>query len=516
MIEAARLNSVKPFADNRLTGLLAAFVLIAATVPLFLIWVFFDDSLLDLRLNFRLLPWIGITALVLLTPTFYLFYKKKFDLFHPLVHAAWAYWFPSIVGGGIFIATDLINPLQLGLLADPETDLIWTCIYVMLGYAGLTLGFYLPIGRRAGEYASRKLPAWDWQPNQVLLPATVFLSLGLFFYINSFLAGVVGFSLTDKSDAFGSLYYTLSFLTLEAGFLMAMYVFKSPTFKVEHLFAFGAILLLLISRLSLGGNRGSMVSIVILLAIAFTYSGRRLTPTAGVVFTVIGVLAVFGGMIYGTAFRNQKLNEDRIGVDQQIEMVERTLDTISSQNTEKVLGDGFMSLAERIDGVSSIGVVVSNYERLAPYEASYGLENNILKDLGFSFIPRFLWNDKPPTSDPRAFSDLYYNFNGNSYSITPVGDLLRNYGPIGVLLGMAVIGIMLRFAYALLIENQKITIGRAAAYFLFLVTISYEGFYSTIIIYGWRILAIAFITFIIAESLFMKKNNRQTVYRWKS
>jgi len=515
MIEAARLNTTKPYADNRSRGLIAAFVLIAGTISIFLLWLLPDENFWRINVNFYLLPWIGATAIVLLLPTFYLFYRKKFDIFHPLVHASWAYWFPSIVIGGLFIATDVINPYQMSLLSNPETDLIWTCVYVMLGYAGLTLGFYLPIGRRLGVYASRRLPAWDWHPDQVLLPAMAFFSVGLFFYVNSFLAGVVGFSLTDTSDAFSVVYYTLSFLGLEAGFLVAIYIFKSENVKLEHIIAFSLLLLLLVSRMSLGGNRSSMISIVILLAIAFVYSGRRMTPITSGAFAVLGILALIGGMIYGTAFRNQKGTEDRISVEQQIETVSRTIDVISTQNTEKVLGEGFYNLAERIDGISSVAVVVSNFERLAPYEASYDLENNIIKDLWISFIPRFLWNDKPPSSDPRAYSDLYFNFSGNSYAITPVGDLIRNYGPIGVPLGMLFVGVFLRFTYAMLIENQKVTIGRATAYFMFLVSLSYEGFYSSIFIYGWRILVIAFITFIIAEFLFINPNNNQLARRWK-
>ena len=58
------------------------------------------------------------------------------------------------------------------------------------------------------------------------------------------------------------------------------------------------------------------------------------------------------------------------------------------------------ALADRIDNLSTVAVVVSNYEKLAPFEASYGLENNITNDLYTSFIPRFVWNEKPPTSEP--------------------------------------------------------------------------------------------------------------------
>jgi len=505
MIEATKLNSAKLTADTRVSHLVSAFVLMAGTAIVFLSLLLVDENFWRVNVNFYLLPWIAATASVLLAPTFYLIYRKKLDIFHPLVYASWTYWFPSFVVGGLFIATDLIHPYQLTLLGAPESDLIWTYIYIMLGYIGMTLGFCLPIGRRSGEYASSKLPAWNWQPKQVLLPATVFLSIGLFFYVSAFFSGVVGLSLTDVTDAFSTLNYTLSFLSLEAGFLVAMYIFKSPRIKIEHILAFSVILLILVSRLSLAASRSSLLLIVMLLAMAYFYSGRRITPTRGIVFGALAVLAVVLGMIYGTTFRSIKGAEERVGLEQQLDTVGQTIDKISTQDTEKVLDEGFVNLAERIDGISSVAVVVSNYERLKPYESAYGLENNIITDLWTSFIPRFLWRDKPLVFDARSYSDLYFNFNGNSYALTPVGDLIRNFGPIGVFVGMLVIGIFLRFAYAALIENQTITIGRATAYYLFLMSISFEGFYSTIFIYGWRIFALVFISFFFAEQFLIPK-----------
>ncbi len=70
---------------------------------------------------------------------------------------------------------------------------------------------------------------------------------------------------------------------------------------------------------------------------------------------------------------------------------------------------------------------------------------------------------------------------------------------------MIIAGMFLRFAYSALIENQTITIGRATAYYMFLVSLTYEGFYSSIIIYGWRIFALVFISFVFAEFLLIAK-----------
>jgi hypothetical protein len=123
--------------------------------------------------------------------------------------------------------------------------------------------------------------------------------------------------------------------------------------------------------------------------------------------------------------------------------------------------------------------VVSRHEKLAPYEASYGLENNIVNDALTSFVPRFLWPDKPPTSDPRAYSDLYFNYSENSFAISPFGDLLRNFGLVGVVVGMMLLGFYLRTIYAILIDTPNPSLWKKTAYFMLLTVISYEGFFAT-------------------------------------
>ncbi len=64
-----------------------------------------------------------------------------------------------------------------------------------------------------------------------------------------------------------------------------------------------------------------------------------------------------------------------------------------------------------------------------------------------------------------------------------MGDLLRNFGPIGVPLGMILLGLLLRVVYAALVENGDYTIWRATLFYMILTGVSYEGFYGTIIPY---------------------------------
>jgi hypothetical protein len=157
-----------------------------------------------------------------------------------------------------------------------------------------------------------------------------------------------------------------------------------------------------------------------------------------------------------------------------------TVEYLSTEDPAIIVEQSTEALAARVENLSSVGVVVANYEELAPYEASYGIENNILNDLYTSFIPRFVWKEKPPTSDARAYSDLYFNFGENSFAISPFGDLLRNFGPFGVPIGMMILGIYLRFIYAMFIDTPNPAMWKKVAYFSLMTIVSYEAFYGTI------------------------------------
>ena len=186
-------------------------------------------------------------------------------------------------------------------------------------------------------------------------------------------------------------------------------------------------------------------------------------------------------MIYGTTFRSVKGSESQQNIDEYTENISRTLDKIEKSDMTQTLETGFNSLTERIDVLSTLAVVVSNYEALAPYEEAYALDNNIQKDLITSLVPRIIWKEKPSSSDPRRFSDLYFNYGENSFAITPIGDLLRNYGIPGVFFGMMVIGILLRLFYRTLIEDQPHSMWRSTLYFMLITSISYEAFYGSIL-----------------------------------
>jgi len=190
--------------------------------------------------------------------------------------------------------------------------------------------------------------------------------------------------------------------------------------------------------------------------------------------------------------------------------VTATLEYLSRKDTSDVLSEAAGALAQRVENLSSLAVVVSNYKKLEPYEESYGIKNNIYNEFVTSFIPRFVWPDKPLASNARAYSDLYFNFGENSFAITVFGDLLRNFGPIGVPLGMVILGVFLRLIYKVLIDTPEPRIWKKAAYYPLLILAQYEGFYSSIFPSAIRVLAVLTVSLLIA-GLFTRRVSQKAL-----
>jgi hypothetical protein len=459
-------------------------------IPILIIWglvavlglgfVWFENGLGDSLKSYYLLPWTFLAGAVVLAPSVYLFYKKKFDPFHPLVFGAWTYIFPAFVLSGVIISFDWVNPFFMSFIEDPEYNLPLTLVYIAVGFLGLTVGYALPFGKYLADKLEPRLPKWKWDPSQVWIPGIVLLLAGIGINILGFVQGIMGFQRVTEISMFDGLLYFLLILLSAGTMLLWLAIFSAKKKTGIYYIVLTVLILFLPLRMALLGSRSSLLISMFPIAMAFLYSGRKLKWQYGVVFGFVLALAVSIGVIYGTTFRNIKGSEARMNAGDYVGQIGATLEYLSNEDPAVIIKNNAQSLADRVENLSSLGVVVANYEKLAPYEASYGIENNIINDSLTSFIPRFVWADKPSTSDARAYSDLYFNYGENSFAISPFGDLLRNFGPIGVPLGMLVLGIYLRLIYASLIDTPHPALWKKVAYFPLLTLVSYEAFYATI------------------------------------
>lgn len=428
-----------------------------------------------------MMPWVFLLGVVIAAPNLYLIYKKRFNLFHPLTFAAWSYFVPAFFFGGLILASGLSQPFYLVFVEDEQYNLPLTLFYIALGYGGMTLGFFFASGRNIGKKISEWLPIWNWNAEKILLPGAILLAIGLGNSLIAFAWGILGYQKVDEVGQYDGLLFLSTLFWLEASFVLWLCIFRTPKLQVQHYAVIGLLLLTTIVKAVFQGNRGSLISVFFMVACAFVFSVKRIETKHKIYGAGLFTLALVGGMIYGTTFRSIKTNESRVGFDEYVGTIGSTFDKISNQDATQVLGDGVAAITERFESVSSLAVIVSNYEKLEPYEESYGLRDNIWNDTITAFIPRPLWKEKPMGSDPRRLADLYFSFGENSFTVTPMGDLLRNFGPISIPVGMFLIGFVLSVIYTSLVENQVFSFWRTTLYYVLLTGVSYEGFYGTIL-----------------------------------
>jgi hypothetical protein len=479
MREIKLTNSYLP-AEKRFGILIPIAVLWGLAIVLSVIWLLVDDEFGNPLKEYYLLPYAFLTGIIILAPSIYLYYQNKFDLFHPLVYAAWSYCFPAFVGGGVIMAFKWNDQHFFAYIEDQETTLPITLGYVAIGFIGIIIGFFLPVGKLIGSKLNRFLPNWEWKPEQVWSPGVLLIIAGIAFNLIGFINGLIGFQRAATVEIFDGVLFFLIILYSQGNILLWQGVFQAKKRNtIFYVILLSLIILIPLRGAMLGSRSGLMISIIPIV-MAFLYSGRKLRWQQTAVIGAILSVVIFFGVAYGTAFRNMKGSEARMDAGDYVGQVFATVDYLTSNDPIVTVQSSLIALAERIDNLSALAVVVSNYEKLAQFEEDYGLENNIVNDFLTSFIPRFIWADKPHTSDARAYSELYFNYGDNSFAVTPFGDLLRNFGPIGVPLGMMVLGFYLRIIYFLFIENGQNQIWRKVAYFPLLTIVSYEAFYATI------------------------------------
>jgi hypothetical protein len=470
--------NLKP--EKRGNFLIPILILWGLVAVLGFVYLWFENGLGSSIRSFYVLPWALLAGIVVLSPTAYFLYKRQFDPFHPLVFAAWTYVFPAFVFGGVIISFDWVKPYFMTFIEDPEYNLPLTLVYVAAGFLGLIVGYALPFGKYIADKLEPRLPKWQWAPENVWIAGILLLLAGIGFNVLGFIQGIMGFQRVTEIGIFDGLLFFLVTLLSEGSMLLWLAIFGVKKKTGIYYIVLTVLILFLPLRMAFLGSRSSLLISMFPIAMAFQYSGRKLKWQTSAIFGVLLVLAVCIGVIYGTTFRNLKGSEARMNAGDYFGQVTATLDYIADEDPIVLVQNNAQSLADRVENLSSLAVVVANYEKLAPYEASYGLENNIMNDALTSFVPRFVWQDKPPTSDARAYSDLYFNYGENSFAISPFGDLLRNFGPIGVPLGMLLLGIYLRLIYALLVDTPNPAMWKKVAYFPLLTLVSYEAFYATI------------------------------------
>jgi hypothetical protein len=447
-----------------------------------------------------LTPWVIGTGIVIVVPLYYLKRKGEFHVAHPLVYAAGTYFFPMFFLGGWSLVFGLSSYYYLAYVNDPEYDFPLAFFYIIVGFGFLSLGFLIPAGRRVGHRIARWLPKGDLNSSEIILGSTVSLVAGFYATLVALELGQIGYQSGGVvyGDA-GSLSGYLTIVVPTSSVLLWLVFFQQKEWNVTKYAILAAQAFAAVFMLVALGGKSSLIQSVLYMGGAFVLVRRKLVFRNWVWVTVGLGLALVVGFIYGTTFRSLKETDERVSAENYVEVAFDTIAKIGEGGGVGEIGQSFQQFAERLEIASSLAVVVSNYEALRTYEAGYGLENNIWQYTWTAFVPRFFWKDKPTIADNFSYNELYFGYGGFGLAITAMGDLLRNFGPVGVPIGMFVLGFVIRVFYCTLVEGQPFSAWRSALYFIVVTKISYDSFYGEILPTVIRVAAV-----VIIQLLFIK------------
>jgi hypothetical protein len=468
------------------------------------------------------LPWVVAFALIVA----WTFRRpRELDLFEPVTYLTWIHYAPAFVVGSGMLAVGYTRYPYAGLVGNPIAACALALSYIGIGYMALRLGSRWRGARALGD---RLAPLWPSPSRERTIPLVAIvgvIALGLAANYGAFRAGVIGFAVPRPP---GPLDAAVSYagLLMALGHFLFWFRWFAPEQQRPSRVALIIPVLVVVVSMVIMGNRGALLLSYLHALMAYRLARGRMTLVQTVVAVLFAFVALGIGMTYGSLFRSLRGGESgsaaavardaaaaprssesnaassarppastapavprstapppqaqpSLGRHLQV-AAEAATTLIQNPNTTPV-SRILKLVGQRLNLVADASVSIARYPTLRPLEAEHGI-SDMWTMTWTGFVPRLLWPNKPKVSDARAYSALYFNYGGNSYATTPPVDLIRNVGPFGMPLGMALFGVVLGvLSTALLTPHSAGRAERAALFALLLVNINLEGSFGLLL-----------------------------------
>ena len=443
-------------------------------------------------LSARLLLFLALLAQgILFTWTLKAFWaREQRDLFHPLVYISLVGVLPMnlIKGTALLLGSESSVSRQLGASLIPFTAEALAAACVGMGF--LTIGYMSPVG--------------DWVVTKVKLPKIPMFRLekpGSWLAI--LLVSVVGTAVNYELMRLGRFGSALGTWDESKTTLISLLLPLSRLFAVGLFLAFFCTRKLWPTPVWKGVTM-AMLSIALLLALMtggrsalFSYAMIAIAGVSYGYFSDLSMLfvgrlvavaaaALVVGVIFGSTFRDLRTSYGygaQLTPTETLALTEETSQETSEKNISDLFDLFSNKFLSRLSAMEQFAVTLDRADSLKAQERALGMDNNIIKETFWAFIPRPLYPNKPIVSNfGLHFSQLYLDSPYRSWAGPSIfGDLYRNFGWWGIPLGMFLLGVILRVVY-LKYVLQSIGNGLSNVYYyLVLTSVGYEGVYSTVI-----------------------------------
>lgn len=371
--------------------------------------------------------------------------KKNKDLFSPLklsILFIFMYNVPFFIN--FYFDKDILDIRIENKLENADQLLITYIIYMFLSVAALYLGVNFP-SRKAK--LTKKISLFTLESEaRYLLAATIIFSVGLFSYI-SFIQSIGGFAFwfnniaNRASFTTGNGYSTLfiNFIPLGVYFFIGSFVFKKTVFKKVILLFLIIFTFLILTTL---GGRKSSIEFVIFCIIIWNYKiGTIKKVKRKIIF--ISPLFIFYMIAVPILRTNQNL-----------------LSYINDLGS--FVKDVFSNVTSIITEISYVGHYLFIMEHFK--ENNFWL-GKTFTDLFFVVVPRSIYPDKPPVDDGVYIKSLvegmsvepntpYRLLYQSSLPPETFGNMYLNFGVLGIIIGMFLLGLIYKKAYDYMLETN--------------------------------------------------------------
>ncbi len=429
------------------------------------------------------------------------------DFLHPLVFVNLVGVFPMNILRGLQLLMG--HTSSVAHVLGSSSDYYFTLAFAAAcsGMAALSIGFSL--AQAHAILALRyKLPDIRTSGLGVKVSILLGLLIGLLAKYGLLVSGQYGSSLGSYSSAF--LPQTSVLIPLANMYIFSLFllIFRGPAWGKSFWWKLAiflqAILVMVLTVLS--GGRAVLYSYALVAIGAYYYSRiyrkRKLPVFRIAAFTV---LAIVLGVLIGSTFREYRsiYRGEQISEAATVGVALSTIDALGQIGIYEQSATVVERISERLTAMDNFSVTLMMAQELQDEERVVGMNNNILKEGLYSLIPRPVWPGKPTVSDiGLSFTRVYLRSPARSWAGPSLfGDLYRNFGYVGIGLGMFLLGVYLGAIYRVLIKNNHTNALACGIYFMLLVTVGYEGWYTAFITSGMRVMFMVGVFFLVAMLL---------------
>ena len=428
----------------------------------------------------------------------------SFDLFQPLVWVGIMFFLPN------FIIKSWYN-----VVVKPHVDYLRKIdqIYYLnlslatgiLSYICLVIGYYtLPCKKYFGQMFMRHKQS-TYDAFVMKWPSFIMWLIGFVLCLYLLRTGGLGYTDVRESTPFLNEIQLLGKYNNYGMFVFFFCLVKIKSYRNASWYFLLAIMLsgeCLFGGLM--GSRGYLFFTGIILIAALQYSGYLREDIKNI---ILPVMLTFALLVVGTVFITQfrDIKSEKVGFDKPV-TAKDAVDIYEEMGQRKQFDTWadtseyfFDNVIRRANNMESLASVLGKADQSKEMEIACGIDNNMLKEFLWGLVPRFIYPEKPMMSDFAVkFGVIYHDTPPTQRSWsnpTVMGDLYRNIGYGGIVIGMLFLGMCLRVLYLLFIDDNKNPF-LFVIYFFTIIQLNYEGTYVGLY-HAFLRLLIMFVIFII-------------------